>query len=614
MATDLEYIKMSYEGGFQEMPSIVISETDKSQSDNIYINSSYVGKVLTSEEPTPPTPTGDTLYSGDVEFEWSDEDSAYVGMLYDQQNLTNISSDNYIAYSIGGSPKNKRISTEDHLNEITMYVLGDYESEILFLIPNGMQNLYGQIILSDTEETEPSILLNVTITKEEIIPELSVSGAMFLDGNILTWDELKLPENAEKYDYTIDNADWTNLSINDTDGIFTENSYLYKISMDDSVTSLCRNAFFDCNGLKSTTIPNSITSMSYQAHYYCSSLKRINISDLSHWCSISFTGGDANPLYNDGAALYINNKITDLVIPNDVTSISDYAFTHYMLSSITIPNSVLSIGRGAFSVCSLTSLNIPDSVISIDAYAFENCESLSSVVIGNGVTTIGDYAFENCESLVDLTIGNSISNMGESVFSNCEALTNVYINDLSNWCNIGFESYIDTPLYYTPNLYLNNVLITNLVIPNTVNVIKSYSFYNCSNIISAVIPNNVTEIESAVFYNCSALSSITLSDNITAINGQLFENCVSLESIVIPNGVTYIGTNAFAACTGLTEITLPSTITSINNAAMDGCSSLVNITFQGTKSQWYAISKGSYWDNGTGNYTIHCTDGDITKN
>ena len=38
---------------------------------------------------------------------------------------------------------------------------------------------------------------------------------------------------------------------------------------------------------------------------------------------------------------------------------------------------------------------------------------------------------------------------------------------------------------------------------------------------------------------------------------------------------------------------------------------LTSITFNGTKAQWNAISKGYGWNFYTGNYTVHCTDGDM---
>ena len=89
--------------------------------------------------------------------------------------------------------------------------------------------------------------------------------------------------------------------------------------------------------------------------------------------------------------------------------------------------------------------------------------------------------------------------------------------------------------------------------------------------------------------------------------------CRSLTSITIPNSVTIINSNAFYNCTGLTSITIPNGVTSIGGRAFDGCGSLTSITFQGTKAEWYAIPKGQNWNLNTGNYVIHCTDGNISE-
>lgn len=43
--------------------------------------------------------------------------------------------------------------------------------------------------------------------------------------------------------------------------------------------------------------------------------------------------------------------------------------------------------------------------------------------------------------------------------------------------------------------------------------------------------------------------------------------------------------------------------------AFDKCSSLTSITYNGTKAQWAAVQKGSYWNMGMPNYVIYCTDG-----
>ena len=99
-----------------------------------------------------------------------------------------------------------------------------------------------------------------------------------------------------------------------------------------------------------------------------------------------------------------NSTIKEVVIPDTVTTIGEYAFLHCTsLMSVVIGDSVTSIGDYAFSHCtSLTSVVIPDSVTSIGGSAFYDCDSLTSVVIGDSVTSIGEKAFKDCESLTSI--------------------------------------------------------------------------------------------------------------------------------------------------------------------------------------------------------------------
>ena len=80
------------------------------------------------------------------------------------------------------------------------------------------------------------------------------------------------------------------------------------------------------------------------------------------------------------------------------------------------------------------------------------------------------------------------------------------------------------------------------------------------------------------------------------------------------NGQDYeIYKYAFEGCSNLTSVTIPDSVTSIGNYAFKDCSNLTEITFTGTKEQWKNIKKGSYWNSGTGNYTVHCSDGYLLK-
>ena len=70
------------------------------------------------------------------------------------------------------------------------------------------------------------------------------------------------------------------------------------------------------------------------------------------------------------------------------------------LTNITIPNSVTSIGRAAFAFCpSPTSVTIPDSVTSIGERAFHFCFRLDSITFEGDAPTLGTDVFEGTDSV-----------------------------------------------------------------------------------------------------------------------------------------------------------------------------------------------------------------------
>ncbi len=235
-----------------------------------------------------------------------------------------------------------------------------------------------------------------------------------------------------------------------------------------------------------------------------------------------------------------------------VYGIKGYAYNNVVISKTYKGLPVTSIGSSAFEFCSsLKSITIPDSVTSISKVAFAGCSSLTSITIPNSVTSIGSYAFKNCSSLASITIPNSVTSI---------------IQD---------------------------------------------TFLDCSSLKSITIPDSVTSIGSYAFASCSSLTSITIPNSVTSIGSYAFAGCSSLTSITIPNSVTSIIQGTFLDCSSLKSITIPDSVTSISFYAFKNCSSLTSIQFTGTKAQWYGIEKGSSWNDGTGNFTVHCIDGDL---
>ncbi len=268
------------------------------------------------------------------------------------------------------------------------------------------------------------------------------------------------------------------------------------IVVKNGVTSIGGYAFYKCSSLESITIPNSITSIDSWAFYNCSSLKKVYITDLTAWCNIDFKAGNANPLCNEGGLYLDDELITNLIIPDAVTSIGDYAFyTYSSLVSITISDSVTSIGNEAFWKCSsLVSATISDSVTSIGRAAFANCYNLKNITIPNNLTSIGNNAFNDCSSITSITIPDSVTSIGGGAFSGT-----AYYEDESNWEN--------------GVLYIDNCLIdvdnrTGYTIKENTRVIGDYAFADCNILSNVTIPDSVTSIGEAAFTNCSSLKKV----------------------------------------------------------------------------------------------------------
>ena len=315
---------------------------------------------------------------------------------------------------------------------------------------------------------------------------------------------------------------------------FSNCDRLTSVTIPSSVTSINNYAFFICSGLKLVTIPNSVTTIGKEAFDRCSGLKKVIVPniDIKNWCSIVFSSSKDNPLYY-AHHLYSdeNTEITELVIPDGVTSIDNYAFSGCSgLTSVTIPNSVTTIGEEAFSGCSgLTSVTIPSSVTSIGSYAFSGCSGLKSVTIPNSVTTIGEEAFSGCSGLTSVTIPNSVTSIGYRAFYGCSGLKSVTWNAKNH---PAFSSSSE-------NHPFNNIRtqITEFIIGDEVTSIPAYMCYGMSNLKSVTIPSSVTSIGSYAFSGCSGLTSVTILSSVTSIGNYAFYNCSRL-NLLIPKGTS----------------------------------------------------------------------------
>ena len=329
------------------------------------------------------------------------------------------------------------------------------------------------------------------------------------------------------------------------------------IEFDAPITRIPAQAFYNSNLFGDLVIPNSVTTIDDYAFYQCTNLNG------------SLTLSNSLKTIGTSAFYWCLGLKGNLTLPDSVTTIGDNAFCncYKFTGNLTIPNSVSTIGNGAFYNCwgFTGNLTIPNSVTTIDVSAFQKCSGFTgSLILPNSVTTIGDNAFDGCSGFTNLKLSEKLSIIPFGAFSGCTNLSGELVIPASVK-EIGRKAFSNCSGF-----------TGNLTIPNSVTTIGESAFDQCSGFTgSLILPNSVTTIGESAFYNCQRFTGdLTIPSSITTIEDKTFSGCFGFNGkLTIPNSVTYIGTSAFGGCYGFTgNLTIPNSITIIGYSAFDGCS------------------------------------------
>ena len=427
----------------------------------------------------------------------------------------------------------------------------------------------------------PEHVLELIPTSEYGTSTGSYSECTTLNGNLVTtapWGEyeeyiegLRIKKgitNIGYYSfYGLSKLKWTEID----DGVsyiesdaFRNCTSLEQMELPENVTDIGWNAFYSCTSLKSIKIPKNLKICRSESFSGCPSLNSVYIEDLLQWLNM-----EEGPRFysSNSIAYYIDGELLeDLVIPQEITGIRNYAFyAGKSIKTVTFHEKVETIGESAFSGCEnleLTRDKLPNYLKIIGSSAFSNCKKISAVAIPSSVINIADGAFRGCSGMTQciFTKDIQIEKISSSVFSGCENLESI-------------------------------------TIPLSVKTIDSNAFSNCKKLkeINFQEGNILTQIEYSAFSGCESLESITIPAGVTSLGGNVFAQCKNLKEVKFENGsaLTIIGNQAFQECESLGNITIPSGVTSIGESAFSNCKSLNKITIP---SGVTSLGSNAFWE------------------
>ena len=347
------------------------------------------------------------------------------------------------------------------------------------------------------------------------------------------------------------------------DCIFYNCENLKSVTIPDSIKNIGRYAFLG-TGLTNITIPDSVTSIETGAFQVCAGLKSATVS---------------KNLTKIGRCVFqMCYNLESVNIPSGVTCIDNSAFMGCMkLEKIIIPKNVTHFGTHAFYMTKwLENQQNKNPLVIVNNIIVDGVKCVGKVTVPSGVKAIGDSAFIFNNKLTGITIPSSVTSIGYSAFQNCEKLQSITIP--KNVTKIEAFAFSSTKWLYElqkkdPLVVVNGMLINGqtcegkVTIPDNVWAICDYALAYGNNIKEVVIPRDVSEVGYSAFENCKNLSSVTISGGIERLSEYSFKGCTNLKDVSISNDVMKIGYSSFENCNSLKKVIIPNSINSVEDHA-----------------------------------------------
>lgn len=205
---------------------------------------------------------------------------------------------------------------------------------------------------------------------------------------------------------------------------------------------------------------------------------------------------------------------------------------------------VSAIGMNAFTGNNvITDLVIPEGVTTLNWYSFNTCRNLETVTLPDSLEFIDSWAFERCSKLKTINVPANVTRINGGAFAQNSSMTSITC-DPANKNYVSVDGVLFTKDMKELVAYPGGIQ-GGYTVPATVNHIGDAAFYGALGLDSVTILGNLDFIGFEAFAECSKLTDVAIRDGVNYVGYWAFRGCDGIKSLTVPQSVTNIGNQAF---------------------------------------------------------------------
>lgn len=183
---------------------------------------------------------------------------------------------------------------------------------------------------------------------------------------------------------------------------------------------------------------------------------------------------------------------------------------------------------------------IPETITSIADYAFYGCDNLEKVTFHKGIYYVGSYVFYECRNLKEVIFNDNLRSIANGVFASCKALEYIKLPDsltsisksMFHKCDILKEVILPSKLKHIEHdAFAYCYELKDLVFPDTLETIGDSAFEECTSLKHIIIPSSIKHIGKKAFFHTMNISTIELKADECKIEDGAFQTHSNLQFI-----------------------------------------------------------------------------------